>query len=382
MRRRVLSAMYEYRAALLTEAGRPAEVKQLREMLDFADARLSGLGLDNNEHWDAPDSKLAEAMTSADFSNALMTFVERRMIPGYQTVSFPFEQFIKPETTTNFLAHSRYMNRGSLDDLEYVAEKGSPRPGSVDDATSRTHRVVRWEKQFDFSMEALVNDDLGYFDDHALRMGQSARRSLEKFVSNMLWNATTVARLVGLGALYSTTGRLNTARISTARMAFGQRVDTRGNRIPATLQYIVHHTGLLDTVATIQNSTLVPELMTNAANVVRGTFRAIEDPWLAGTAPNLPWMALTQWNRENIVPFILARWSALPAPLIIRKRSDQETVSTMLGGAGGAVPPYYGDFETGNVVVKVADVWGTYIDNTEGNLYDYRGAYYSDGTAA
>jgi len=32
--------------------------------------------------------------------------------------------------------------------------------------------------------------------------------------------------------------------------------------------------------------------------------------------------------------------------------------------------------------VKVADVFGTYIDNTEGNLFDSRGAYYSSGTAA
>jgi len=380
--RRILNAMYDYRAAVLTEAGRPAEVARLREVLRFTDARLNGLGMNDAQVWDAPDSALSEAMTTADFTQALMTFVERRMIPGYQTVSFPFEQFIKPESTTNFLPHSRYMNRGSLDDLEYVGEKGTARAGSVDDATPREHRVVRWEKQFDFSMEALVNDDLGYFDDHALRMGQTARRSLEKFVSNMLWNATTVARLVGLGALYSTTGRLNTARVSAARMAFGQRVDSRGNRIPASMQYIVHHTGLIDTVATIQNSTLVPELMTNAVNVVKGTFKSIEDPWVAGTAPNLPWMALTQWDRENIVPFILARWSALPAPLLIRKKSDQETISTMLGATGGALAPFYGSFETGNVVVKVADVWGTYIDGTEGNLYDYRGAFYSDGTAA
>jgi hypothetical protein len=45
------------------------------------------------------------------------------------------------------------------------------------------------------------------------------------------------------------------------------------------------------------------------------------------------------------------------------------------------VPPILGDFATGNVVIKVVDEWGTYIDNLEGNLFDYRGAYYSSGTA-
>ncbi len=41
-----------------------------------------------------------------------------------------------------------------------------------------------------------------------------------------------------------------------------------------------------------------------------------------------------------------------------------------------------GDFANGDVVLKIYDEWGTYIDDTEGNLYDYRGMYYSSGTAA
>lgn len=153
-------------------------------------------------------------------------------------------------------------------------------------------------------------------------------------------------------------------------------------KVGSSLEYIIHHTGLIDTVSTIQNSQLVPEIMTNAVNVVRNTFEAIEDPWLPGTAPNLPWMALSKWNKENVVPFILARWSAVSGPMLIRKRSDQETITTLLGGGGGNLAPFYGDFATGNVVVKVVDVWGTYTDSVEGNLYDYRGAYYSSGTAA
>jgi hypothetical protein len=40
-----------------------------------------------------------------------------------------------------------------------------------------------------------------------------------------------------------------------------------------------------------------------------------------------------------------------------------------------------GDFETGNIVLKVSDVFGTYVNAVEGNLFDFRGAYYSSGTA-
>ena len=62
------------------------------------------------------------------------------------------------------------------------------------------------------------------------------------------------------------------------------------------------------------------------------------------------------------------------------RRSDIERITSLLGG-GATVPPIMGDFDTGNVVVKVMDIWGTYIDATYGNMFDHRGFYYSTGTA-
>ena len=92
-------------------------------------------------------------------------------------MEFNFEPLVKMDTLPNYLAVARYQNRGGLDDLEYVGEKGPARAGSVDDATKKSYQVYRWEKQFDFSHEALVNDDLGYFNDVAVKMGEAARRT-------------------------------------------------------------------------------------------------------------------------------------------------------------------------------------------------------------
>jgi len=155
------------------------------------------------------------------------------------------------------------------------------------------------------------------------------------------------------------------------------------------MKYLVHHSGLVDTVRVIRQSELVPELVTNAANVIAGDFVPIEDPYIAGAAPNLPWYAFTDWKDNNVIPFVLARRTGMPAPMILRKRSDIESITSLLG-AGTAVPPVMGDFATGNVVVKVADEWGTYIEDgvivdgettANGNLFDFRGAYYSSGIA-
>lgn len=374
--RRILSLLTDIRAVQLQALGAGNQrVAEARDLFSFMDRAMSGMH-DPSQM----STTLGEAMVSADFTYAIQEFVQRQMWPAYNEKRFNFEPLVKPDTLPNFLAVTRYQNRAGVDDLEYVAEKEPARPGHVADAVKRQYRVYKWEKQFDFSMETLVNDDLGYFQDQATNMGRAARRTLEKYVSRMYTNATTLARLIGLGALYSTTGRLTSARISTARMAFAQRVDDRGEPIMATLAYVVHHTGLIDTVRTIQASTLVPELATNAANVVAGTFQPIEDPYMAGAAPNLPWYGVVRWQ-DGIVPFVLARRQGVPGPMLARKRSDIESFTSLLG-AGGATPPILGDFATGNVVVKVHDEWGTYIDAVEGNLFDVRGVYYSSGTAA
>ena len=372
--RRILYTLSRIRQKQLQEAGAPEKaVAKVAEKFAWIDRQVDGVGgASNNE-------RLAEVMTSGDFTYAIQEFVQRKALPGYERKGFQFEPLVKPDTVPNFLPVTRYQNRCGVDDLEYVGEKGQARPGSVQDATKRQWQVWRWEKQYDFSYEALKNDDIGYFENVATLMGESARRTLEKYVSRMYTNATSIARLTGLGALYSTTGRLTSARVSTARMAFNQRVDDCSEPINAQLTYVVLHSGLVDVARTIQASQLVPELATNAANVVRTGWTWIEDPYITGTAPNLPWWAFTG-PQNGIIPLVLARLQGMAGPMIVRKKSDIEAVTSMLG-AGRPVDPILGDFESGNVVLKVMDVWGTYVDGTEGNLVDYRGAYYSSGTA-
>lgn len=352
---------------------RLAEVDSLFESID---AGLNGITSTSTNN-----VLLRETMTSADFPNAITSYVNRLAIPGYQKKMFNFEPLVWVDTLQNFLTHDRYQHRDSVDDLELVLEKGRARPGSKDDATKRSYKVYRWEKQFDFSWEAVRNDDLAYFSDQAQLMGEAARRTLEKFVSRMYTNTTSITRLTGFGSvLYSQNGRLTSTRVSEARMGFNQRVDSRNQPINARLAYIVHHSGLVDTANQILNSELVPELATNGINVVRNNFIPIEDPYITGTAPNLPWWGFTNWRENNVRPFVLARLEGWPGPRIFRKRSDIESVTSMLG-AGAAVDPMLGDFDTGNIVLKVVDIFGTYTDSAEGELFDYRGAYYSAGTA-
>ena len=167
-------------------------------------------------------------------------------------------------------------------------------------------------------------------------------------------------------------------------MAFNQRVDARGNPVTAALRYLIHYPAGADGVDQIRQSTFVPEGAPSiaAVNVARSGWTPIEDPHAPPVvAPILPWFALADWKESGIIAFVLARRQGMPAPLLLRKKSDIESITSILGG-GGAVPPVMGDFASSNVVVKVWDEWGTFIDGTEGNMFDSNGSYYSSGTVA
>ena len=371
--RKFLSLLADIRKAQLNERNvsneRLAKVDVLfREMdrqLDFREL------LGENE-------ELAEVLVTADFPYALGEYVNREMVAGYQTKGFAFEPLVYNDTLSNFMPHKRYQRRSGFDDLEFVGAKGQARSGTLPDATKREYSVFAWQKQIDFEWQALVNDDLGYFEDTTRAMGEAARRTLEKFVSRMYTNAVSIAALTGSGALYWQNGRLTSTRISEARMAFNQRTDAAAEPINARLDYLVIHCGLVDVARQIQASELIPEFAVNAANVVRN-FNYIEDPYITGTAPNLPWWAFCVSN--NIRPFVLARLQGWTGPRVIRKTSNQEFVGSLLGG-GAMAPAIMGDFDNGNIVLKVIDVWGTYIGGSgNGNYFDIRGGYYSAGTA-
>jgi len=376
--RKITYMLSELRKGQLSRRKAPDErIAEVDAAFNAFDNALDGI------HREGDDALVREVMTSADFTYAIEEFVQRKSLPGYQRMAFEFEPLVKMENNLpNYLEVTRYQNRCGVDDLEYVGEKAPARAGSVQDATKRTLQVWRFEKQFDFSHEALVNDDIGYFENQATLMGEAARRTLEKYVSRFYTNGTSITRIQAGGANYTQNGRLTSTRISEARMGFGQRVDDCNEPINADLAFIVYPRGLEDTVRQIQASTLVPELATNAANIVRTAFVGIKDPYIATPAPpTMPWYAFDDPNNsDGIVALVLARRSGMPGPAIVRKTSNMESVTSMLG-AGSPMAPIFGDFESGNIVVKVMDAWGTYVDGTNGNIFDRHGTYYSAGTA-
>ncbi|MBU2177621.1 MAG: hypothetical protein KJ556_21220, partial [Gammaproteobacteria bacterium] len=166
--RKILSIMKEIRKGQLSDQGvSAARMQEAEDAFGFLDRELSGIKPTGT------NEKLAEVMTSADFTYAIQEFVQRKMLGAYQQQTFAFEPLVFTDTLPNYLPVTRYLDQAGVDDLEYVGEKGQARPGYVTDATKKQWQVYRWEKQYDFSYEALKNDDIGYLENVAELMGQA-----------------------------------------------------------------------------------------------------------------------------------------------------------------------------------------------------------------
>lgn len=322
--------------------------------------------------------QLSEAMTTADFPFVLGEFIDRALWPVYQRFVFPFQPLVFNDITPNFLKITRYQRQAGVDDLELVRPKTKVGAGSIDDGFKREYRVYRWEKAFDFEMEAIVNDDLGYFRDMAGIMGEAARRTIEKFVSRMYFNTTTIAGLVAAGANFSSTAKLTNAALMTAWAAFNARVDARGEPISVRPLYLVVHKQLEPTALQILASPFEPDTPNYASNVLP-RLELIVDPYLTGAAPDLPWLLFAPSNENGIRTLTLARLQGRPGPVVLQKAPDQMSFSGF--GRTGALLPGLGDFETGNIKLKVADVWGAWDDSVFVGVTDEKGIYFSDGTA-
>ena len=115
--RKILYLLQETRCEQLKTMGQESRIPEVREMYGFMENAFNSVSLGgaNGQVWDAPYTKLSEALTTGDFSYALGEFVQRSMVPGYATKRFDFEPLVKPDTLPNYLSVTNYQGQHDID---------------------------------------------------------------------------------------------------------------------------------------------------------------------------------------------------------------------------------------------------------------------------
>lgn len=346
-----------------------ARVEQLREVYTWMDRQIQ------EDAGPAP-ANLREALVLADFPLYFNRVLSRAIYDRYNYRTGQWVDYTYADTVPDYSTAERF-RFSEFDQPVIRREKEEAYAGYIYE-----HRVQLgvndYAKQIDFSHRILVNDDLGAFNSIITKLGDSARRFEDLYVSALYDNATTQASLVALGALYAGTGRLTTANLAIGWNAFVQRVDGRGNPMNVVPTYLVVPPILRLTADQILQSERIAELATNGRNVLQGRLQVREDPYIAYTAPNIPWYLFAA---PSDVPAVsVVRMQSQPGIRINARAPDKVPMSPT--GALGVPDWRTGSFLTGDIEIEVEDTIGSRTDSpsTWVGVTDENGIYYSTGT--
>jgi hypothetical protein len=317
-----------------------------------------------------------EAMTTAHFQFYFADALSRKFLTDYQYQRGSWPNYTYADSVPDFRDVDRF-RMTEPGTLFLRREKAEMKATAVDDSEVH-YGVEEYARQFDISWRTIQNDDLGKLKQTPLKMAQAAARFEDSFVSALYDNAVTQATLAVLGAPWAGTGRLTAANLAIGINAMKQRPTVAGgtdllqiNRIHLVIPPVLEIQA-----NTILESILMAGVATNDKNVLARYIAGVwVDPYIAFTAPNVPWYLFADPSEVETVP--VARLQGFDNPWTFMKMSDTKLIS------GSAPSPFMmGSFATGDIEYGVETIIGGWDDASLVGVINPLGLYYSSGTTA
>ncbi len=330
-----------------------------------------------------PFSDLKEAMTTSDFPLLFGDILDRQLLAGYKEFPTSYTKFVKIGTVPDFRSVNRFTMDGGEGVLEVVEEK-SEYPAVALTEGRYQYSVLKYGRRFNFSFESMVNDDLDAFASAPARLGRAARRTEEKFATNLFVGANgpdTVFFSAGNNNVVTSNPTLSIAALQTAMQILSAQVDEDGEPIVVMSSVLAVPPALEITALNILNAIHIEILATGGGDSNQG-LRAMN--WMKNRVelvvlPYHPIIASssngdTSWymfaNPSDSRPAMEVGFlRGFTEPQVFMKSSNQVQVG------GGLTDPLQGDFDSDDVEYKVRHILG-------GVLLDPKAAVASDGSGS
>jgi hypothetical protein len=227
--------------------------------------------------------------TTSDFGNVLGTTAYRAMMTGWEEVDETFPLWTGKGQASDFRPISR-VDMGLFPNLDKVEEGAEYTYGTISD-TGVQVQIATYGRMFSITRQAIINDDLGFFDRVPRKMGRAAKRTIGNLVYAILNGNPTMQD--GLALFHGTHGNLaspgtiisvtsiGAARAAMARQADPDNITTSIGVIP---KWLIVPPELLTLANTTMSSERIPGDPGQIANPVRGVATPIADGRLSGTA--------------------------------------------------------------------------------------------------
>jgi hypothetical protein len=334
-----------------------------------------------------PAYHLREAMTTADFPQLFGDVLDRQLLADYVETTPAWQSFCKRGTVPDFRTVRRFRVDGAEAHLDAVLERAPYPLTSVADA-EYTYSVAKYGKRIPFSWETMVNDDLDALKDIPARFARSARRTEDRFATNLIADTNGPhATMFAAGnrnivsAAYGAVS--NNPALSIAGLQDGMTV--LGNMLDTDSEPIVIEAAILIVPPALA---LVAQNILNALEIIVG---------VTGTATQI--LRTTNWMKSKVelivnpyLPLIsttngATSWYLFASPSngrpaveigFLRGHESPEIFmkspnATRVGGGGEDA--MNGDFDTDSIEYKIRHVLG-------GTRLDPKMAVASNGSGA
>lgn len=315
-----------------------------------------------------------EAMSTDDFPLLFGTVLDRQLLGSYTEAPYSWSRYAKRATVRDFRTVQRNFMNGLEGVLSTVNESGEYTEASLAEG-QYTYSVKKYGRRVPLTWETMINDDLDAFRDIPDRLGKSARRTEEKFVTE-LYVDTTGPKAATFTAI-SGNPALSITALQSAMSVLLTQVDADGEPITVGSMTLVVPPQLQVTAGNILNATSLAigtvgqgadaapteEQRLVTANWIRG--QGIIDsvtnfyiPIVATTNGDTSWFLMAQPSvgRPAMEIGFLRGYET---PQLFRKSSNAISMG------GGPTDPMDGDFDTDHMHYKVRHVLGGAIMETK-----------------
>lgn len=310
-----------------------------------------------------PSYLLREALGTSDFPLLFGDILDRQLLAAYREAPATYRAYVKVVTVPDFRQVSRFAVDGGDAVLAPVPPQSEYPETSLSESRDQ-YAVAKYGRRIPFSWEAIINDDLEALRDIPERFGRAARRSEERFATELFVDANGPhAQLYQAGRNNIVTGNppLSVAALEDALTQLANQKDPSGEPI------------LLDAVHLV----VPPSLEITAHQIVNTVERRIQqgtDNLLVVRGNGLPRNLQVHVNRY--IPAVASNANGSTSWFLFGEPSDSRPALEMgfLRGhtepeifikapnaqrvGGGAAAPLDGDFDTDAIQYKVRHVFG------------------------
>jgi hypothetical protein len=329
--------------------------------------------------------QFVEAMTTSDFPLLFGDVLERQLLGFYQTRAVNWQLTTRRSRVRDFRTVKRFTTDGARGVLPRVAEMANYPAVSVTE-DSYEYNVAKYGQRVPFSWEAMINDDLDALADMPQRLALGARRTEERFQTDLFVNSTgpdATFFSVGNDNIVSSNPALSITGLQDAIELLNNKTDADGAPIYIG-EYVLEVPPALEVVA----NNLVNAVQIWAADGGgdgTGQNQLQVNNWLAGRLKIKvnPWLPIVDVSaNKNTTWYVFASpGEARPAMemgfLIGHETPEMfmKAPNALRIGGGGMVDPMAGDYDSDGLEYKIRHVLG-------GTLMDPKMAVASNGSGS